>query len=101
MLRILRLHPFLSLAALTLGVFALVATTRPDYDDGGIGGILFVLLLALGQPFLLAMRLMRTTFGDSTVVVIVGWILGLLPYVAADVALRHWRTRRRRNERPA
>ena len=99
--RILRLHPFLSLAALTFGLFALVATTRPDYDDGGIGGILFVLLSLLGQPFLLTMRLMRTAFGDSPVIVIVGWILGLLPYLAADVGLRHWRARRRRNERPA
>ena len=86
-----RRHPFLCLAGITLLLLALMSVSGLQYDDSGAGTALFLLGYVLGQPFLLGARWVSTLIGPSVPAGILGWSLGLVPYVLADAVLNRWR----------
>jgi len=87
--RLAKWHPFLWLLGLTLGLYGVWALTGLPYDDNGIGTALFVASYGLMQPFWLARDVVLRLFGadPTTVKAIVWWLLGSVPYLAADRAL--------------
>lgn len=94
-MKLVRRWPFLTLAGITLviGVLWHVARARPDL--AGVASATFALVSVIGAPFIAAMRLATATLGDSRLTPLVGLLLGLAPYVAAD-----WLYRRRRRTSP-
>ena len=99
--RIARSHPFLILLAATVLVWTVFALAGRDYDDRGIGTVLFLLAYALGAPFLTLRRLLEpaTTIAAPQLLTVVAAVLCAGLYVAADRLLvrfanRHGESRR-------
>jgi hypothetical protein len=91
-----RKHVILWLGALPLLAVALSTLRRFNYDDGGIGSILFVVTATLGAPFHKAAELIRESGGDQRWIWPVALIVGYIPYLFADWLLlrfAQWRER--------
>lgn len=92
-MKLLRRHPFVLLAVVTISLGALWHSrllgpdTRESVEPA---------MQVIGAPFIASMRLATRWFGRSAVTPIAGLILGLLPYVGADWLLR-WRRLRLTN----
>src|SRR5947207_15994546 len=54
--RIARFHPFIILLGLTILVWGAWAVSGTDYDDNGVGTVLFLFSYGLGAPFLTLRR---------------------------------------------
>ena len=88
-----RRWPFLILAVITLLVGGLWHATT----DGARSGIVFTIVSTLGAVFIAGMRLARQMVGWSPPYTqLLGFLLGLAPYVLADLVLRIIRARRAR-----
>jgi len=76
----------------TLGLYGVWAIAGLAYDDNGIGTALFITTYALMQPFWWARDFVFRLLGadPTTPKVILWWLLGFAPYVAADRALTLW-----------
>lgn len=94
LMRFIRARPFLALAAFTLAVGVVWHTSGLDYDEGPLGFGLFAASYVLGTPFILAIRLVGSVVSHPILRGILGFALGLLPYLAADEAVRRHRMRR-------
>ena len=92
-MKIIRSWPFITLSVVTLLVGVAWHLAGIGKDDGALGRGLFAVVSVLGAPFILAQRLART-LGESPFRPWVALIVGLAPYVIADLLLR-----RRRNAR--
>lgn len=92
----LRERPFLVLALFTLAVGAAWHLSGLDQDDGPLGFALFAVSYVLGTPFIMAMRLVGSFVSHPALRGLIGFALGMLPYLAADEALRRRRLRKRR-----
>lgn len=90
-----RERPFLALALFTLAVGALWHLSGVGADDGPLGLTLFAVSYVLGTPFIVAMRLVGSVVSHPAVRGALGLVLGILPYLAADEALRRRRLRKR------
>jgi hypothetical protein len=89
--RLVRRWPFITLAVLTLIVGAVWHATT----GGARSGIVFTVVSLLGAPFIAAMRWARQLIGWSPPYTqLLGFLLGLAPYVLAEFALRFVRARR-------
>ena len=91
-MKIIRSWPFLTLAVITLLVGVAWHLGGVGKDDGALGRGLFAIVSVLGAPFIAAQRLARM-LGDSPFRPWVALIVGLAPYVIADLL---WRRRRPR-----
>jgi hypothetical protein len=91
----LRERPFLVLALVTLGVGAVWHLSGLDWDDGPVAFVLFAISYILGTPFIVAMRLVGSLVSHPVVRGVLGFALGMLPYLAADEAVRRRRLRKR------
>jgi hypothetical protein len=94
-MRRLRERPFLMLAFFTLIVGAVWHLSALDYDESRVGFALFAISYVLGAPFIMAMRLVGSVVSDPALRGVLGFALGMLPYLAADEALRRRRMRKR------
>ncbi|HEX7939677.1 MAG TPA: hypothetical protein VF483_11880 [Gemmatimonadaceae bacterium] len=91
-MRAIKAWPFLSLAAFTLVVgvvFHLVGVTRTSPP---LGAAFFWFSAVIGSPFIGGMTLATRTVSISALRPLVGLIIGLLPYVAAEILLRRYRS---------
>lgn len=91
----LRERPFLVLAFVTLIVGAVWHLSGLNQRDGPVGFALFGISYVLGLPFILAMRLVGSVVSHPALRGILGFALGMLPYLAADEAVRRRRLRKR------
>ena len=92
-MRFIRARPFLALAAFTLAVGVIWHSSGLDSDEGPLGFALYAASYVLGIPFILAMRLVGSVVSHPILRGFLGFALGLLPYLAADEAVRRHRTR--------
>jgi hypothetical protein len=92
--RFVRQRPFLTLALVTLAVGAVWHLSGLNQDQGPLGSAVFAIAYVLGTPFILAMRLAGSVVSHPALRGVLGFILGLLPYLAADEALRRRRLRK-------
>lgn len=84
--------PFLTVAAATLVIGGLWHWTT----DGSRSGVVFWIVSVLGAPFIAAMRWATRAVGWSPPYTqLVGFVLGLVPYVVAELLLKAVRRRRR------
>ncbi|MDQ4079541.1 MAG: hypothetical protein M3125_02190 [Gemmatimonadota bacterium] len=88
-------RPFLVLAFFTLIVGAMWHLSGFDYDQGPLGFALFAFSYVLGAPFIVAMRLVGSVVSHPALRGVLGFALGMLPYLAADELLRRRRLRKR------
>ena len=80
----------MTLAVVTLAVGGIWHWTT----DGSRSGLVFTLVSILGAPFIAAMRFAVRTIGWSPPYTqLVGFIVGLAPYILAEALLRLWRHR--------
>ena len=86
-----RSWPFLSLAAVTLLVGVAWHLSGMTRDNGTLGRAVFGFVSVLGAPFIGSMRLAGRLLGSSPARPIVALLLGLLPYLIADLLLRRRR----------
>ena len=88
-----RRHPFalLGLATMFIGAVWHSPLVSPESRP-----TLQPLITVIGTPFIAAMRLVSRTLPPSVLTPILGTLLGLAPYLAAD-----WLLRRRRDAAPA
>ena len=93
-MKLVRSWPFLTLAAATLVIGVLWHLGGISRDDGTLGRVLFAIVSVLGAPFIAAQRLSRM-LGDLPLRPLIALLLGLAPYVVADLLLRSRRTRTR------
>lgn len=93
-MKVVRSWPFLTLAVATLVVGVLWHLGGIGRDDGIPGRVLFGIVSVLGAPFIAAQRLSRS-LGDMPLRPLIALLLGLLPYVLADLLLRRRRMRTR------
>jgi hypothetical protein len=93
-MKVVRSWPFLTLAVITLAVGVLWHLAGIGRDDGVLGRLLFGVVSVLGAPFIAAQRLSRT-LGDTPLRPAIALLLGLAPYVFADLLLRRRRLRTR------
>jgi hypothetical protein len=93
-MKLVRSWPFLTLAVVTLAVGVLWHLAGVARDDGVLGRLLFGAVSVLGAPFIAAQRLSRT-LGDTPLRPAIALLLGLAPYVLADLLLRRRRLRTR------
>ena len=91
-MKIIRSWPFLTIAVVTLLVGVAWHLAGIGKDDGALGRGLFAIVSVLGASFIGAQRL-ASTLGDSPLRPWVALIVGLAPYVIADLL---WRRRRPR-----
>jgi hypothetical protein len=90
-MKLLRNHPFLLLAVVTVIIGAIWhspvidASTRPSLTP---------VVEIIGAPFIASMRFVNRTFGPSRVTPLLGTALALAPYLLADLAVRRWRLQR-------
>jgi hypothetical protein len=94
-MRFIRERPFLVLACVTLVVGAVWHLSGLDDDQGALGFGLFAVSYVMGTPFILAMRLVGAVVSNPILRGLLGLAVGLLPYLAADEALRRRRMRKR------
>ncbi len=94
-MRRLRERPFLVLAFFTLIVGAMWHLSGLDSDQGPVGSALFAISYVLGMPFIMAMRLVGSVVSHPALRGVLGFALGMLPYLAADELLRRRRLRKR------
>ncbi len=94
-MRFVRKRPFLVLALFTLAVGAVWHASGLDYDEGPLAFGLFAATYVLGMPFIMAMRLVGSVVTHPILRGLLGVCLGLLPYLAADEAVRRRRMRKR------
>lgn len=93
-MRRLRERPFLVLAFFTLLLGALWHLSGVGADDGPAGFALFTISYVLGTPFIVAMRLVGSVVSHPVLRGALGFALGILPYLAADEAMRRRRLRK-------
>jgi hypothetical protein len=93
--RFVRQRPFLTLALITLAVGAVWHLSGLNRDQGLLGSAVFGIAYVLGLPFILAMRLVGAVVSHPAIRGMLGFVLGILPYLAADEALRRRRLRKR------
>lgn len=93
-MKVVRSWPFLTLAALTIVVGILWHVGGVDRDDGMAGRILFGVVSVLGAPFIAAQRLSRS-LADMPLRPLIALLLGVAPYLLADLLLRRRRMRTR------
>ena len=93
-MKVVRSWPFLSLAVVTLVVGVLWHLGGVGRDDGTMGRVLFGIVSVLGAPFIAAQRVSRS-LGDMPLRPLIVLLLGLLPYLLADILLRRRRMRTR------
>ena len=93
-MKVVRSWPFLSLAVVTLIVGVLWHLGGIGRDDGALGRVLFGIVSILGAPFIGAQRLSRS-LGDTPLRPWIALILGIAPYVIADLLVRRRRTNAR------
>jgi hypothetical protein len=93
--RFVRQRPFLSLAFITLAIGAVWHLSGLNHDQGRLGAALLGIAYVLGMPFILAMRLVGSVVSHPALRGVLGFILGMLPYLAADEILRRRRLRKR------
>ena len=93
-MKLIRGWPFLTLAAFTLAVG--VAWHLSGVGKGGtpLGVAFYWFAAVLGAPFVAAQKTATALVAAKSLRPLVGLVLGLAPYVAADV----WLRRRRRIE---
>jgi hypothetical protein len=94
-MRRLRERPFLVLAFFTLVLGAVWHLSGVGADDGPVGFALFAASYILGTPFIVAMRLVGSVVSHPVLRGTLGFVLGILPYLAADEAVRRRRLRKR------
>jgi hypothetical protein len=92
---LIRKRPFLVLALVTLVVGAVWHLSGLDPNDGPVAFALFALSYVLGMPFIMAMRLVGSVVSHPVLRGLLGFALGMLPYLAADEAVRRRRLRKR------
>lgn len=95
MRRAVRQRPFLALALVTLAIGAVWHLSGLDQHDGPVGLGLFAISYVLGMPFIMAMRLVGSVVSHPALRGLLGFALGILPYLAADEAVRRRRLRKR------
>ena len=83
------------LAFFTLAVGAVWHLSGLNRDAGPLGFVFFAVSYVLGTPFILAMRLIGSVVSHPGLRGLLGFALGMLPYLAADEALRRRRLRKR------
>lgn len=93
-MRFIRTRPFLALAAFTLALGGVWHSSGLDSDEGPLGFALYAASYVLGTPFILAMRAVGSLVSHPILRGFLGFALGLLPYLAADEAVRRHRMRR-------
>ena len=98
-MRVLRQYPFLIYAAccvlLHLAV-RLLETTGDGYDDGGIGGLGFLLSMlwnVLAFPFYLSSELLFSLNGGRGVpgYMLIASVMGIILCMLAEIGLHKWR----------
>ena len=94
-MRRLRERPFLLLALFTLVLGAVWHLSGVSADVGPLGFALFAISYVLGTPFIVAMRLVGSVVSHPALRGVLALILGILPYLAADEAVRRRRLRKR------
>ena len=100
-MRFVRQRPFLTLALFTLAVGAVWHLSGINGHQGPMGSAVFAIAYVLGMPFILAMRLVGSFVSHPALRGALGFVLGMLPYLAADEALRWRRLRKRPIASPA
>lgn len=94
-MRRLRERPFLVLAFFTLVLGAVWHLSGVGADDGPLGFALYAVSYVLGTPFIVAMRLVGSAVSHPALRGALALIVGILPYLAADEAVRRRRLRKR------
>ncbi|HJU64436.1 MAG TPA: hypothetical protein VJ596_02105 [Gemmatimonadaceae bacterium] len=90
-MKLLRHHPFLLVALLTLLLGAIwhssliAESARPSLRP---------VMTIIGAPFIASMRLVNGALGPSPVTSLLATALALVPYLLADLLLRRWRLRK-------
>ena len=93
--RLIRRHPFVTLAGFT-GVFVAVwSYSGLEYDEGTAGFLFFIIGYVLLVPFQLAAALVTAVVGNSPYVPALYIPLAIAFYVLADLLLAQWRLRQR------
>jgi len=90
-MKVIKSWPFLTLAAFTLIVGVAWHALGVNRDSGPPGAAFFWFAYILGAPFIGAMTLMTRVVGVPSVRPLLGLIIGLAPYLAADLLLRQRR----------
>ena len=90
-MKIINAWPFLTLAAFTLIVGVAFHLAGVHRDSGPIGTAFYYFAYVLGAPFIGSMTLVTRLVSNSAIRPLLGLILGISPYVAADVLLRRRR----------
>ena len=101
-MRLVRQYPLLSYAALSvlfLMVVSLFARAGNGYDDGGIGGVAFLLSLlwsVLAFPFYLSSELLFSLNGGKEMPghMFIALAIGTTLCVLAEIGLHRWRRSR-------
>jgi hypothetical protein len=91
-----RRRPFLTLALITLAVGAVWHLSGLNAEEGPLGSAMFAIAYVLGMPFILAMRLVGSVVTHPALRGVLGFVLGMLPYLAADEVVRRRRLRKQR-----
>ncbi len=86
-MKLVRAWPFMTLAAVTILIGIAWHAAGAARDDGGIGQAMFAIVSIIGAPFIAAQRLSRE-LGTSPLRPVVALLLGLAPYLIADLVLR-------------
>jgi len=94
-MRRLRERPFLALALFTLVLGAVWHLSGVNADDGPLEFALYAVSYVLGTPFIVAMRLVGSVVSHPALRGSLALLLGILPYLAADEAVRRRRLRKR------
>ncbi|MBL9082171.1 MAG: hypothetical protein JNK76_10220 [Planctomycetales bacterium] len=87
-LRVIKRFPFTTYAAVGFVVQLALIATRPDYDSGGLGGLLALTPGIWGLPYYFAMENGLP------------WFLGALPCFLLDFLLNRWRRSNRQTLNP-
>jgi hypothetical protein len=102
LMRLIRKYPFLSYAACSIVLLMLVRLLERlggGYDDGGLGGLGFLLSMLweiLAFPFHLPSELLFSLNGGRAVAghTLIGLVIGALLCVLAELGLHRWRRSR-------
>jgi hypothetical protein len=90
-----RRWPFLSLAVATLTVGGAWHAAHIQ-STHGFGRVLYVLVLIIGAPFIWGQRTAAQLLGHGPLAPIVGFLLGVAPYVVLELERYRRRVARRR-----
>ena len=93
-MKFLKARPFLVLAVFTVAIGFAWHASGLKGNEGPWQYALYIAVYIIGFPFITAVRWLTHLIGNPAVAGSLGLLIGLIPYLIADVILRRARARR-------